>query len=168
MITSIEGFPSDDYFAILKENQNGSELRGALNIHVGRIPVTTAEEAEGVVQKIINYDINPETMRDWRNRLTFVSDDGDSEDGYRHVEPSEEISAKLNDRYPDLNVNKIYLDAFRQESTSGGQKYPDVNDAIDREMFKGLLAINYFGHGGPKGWAQERVLKIENIINWEK
>jgi hypothetical protein len=163
----IEGFPSDDYFAILKENQNGTELRGALNIHVGRIPVSTPEEAEGVVQKLINYDINPETMRDWRNRLTFVSDDGDTEDGYRHVEPSEEISAKLNDRYPDLNVNKIYLDAFRQESTSGGQKYPDVNDAIDREMFKGLLAINYFGHGGPKGWAQERVLKVENIINWE-
>lgn len=162
----VESFPSDDFYGILEANTNG-ELTGAVNINVGRLPVETLEEAEAVVQKIINYDTNPETLRDWRNRVTFVSDDGDERDGFTHVRPSEEISDQLDSQYPNFNVNKIYLDAFRQESTSGGQKYPEVNEAIDRALFKGQLAINYFGHGGPKGWAQERVLKIENIINWE-
>jgi hypothetical protein len=162
----VESFPSDDFYGILEANTNG-ELTGAVNINVGRLPVETLEEAEAVVQKIINYDTNPETLRDWRNRLTFVSDDGDERDGFTHVRPSEQISDQLDTQYPNFNVNKIYLDAFRQESTSGGQKYPEVNEAIDRALFKGQLAINYFGHGGPKGWAQERVLKIENIINWE-
>ena len=33
-------------------------------------------------------------------------------------------------------------------------------------MFKGALVLNYFGHGGPKGWAQERVLGLSDIEGW--
>ena len=167
---SVDAFPADDYFALLTEGE-GSALRsgldGDLDIAVGRLPIETAQEAEQMVNKLIAYDAQPSSLRDWRNRLTFVSDDDDEDSPWTHVRPSETHYNNLKRDYPNINVDKIYLDAFRQEATSGGQKYPGVNDAIDQSIFKGVLLINYFGHGGPSGWAQERVLKLENILSWE-
>ena len=29
------------------------------------------------------------------------------------------------------------------------------------------MVTNYLGHGGPTGWAQERVLQIEDIESWD-
>lgn len=158
----VDAFPADDYYVLLTVGEGG-DLSGYMDVAVGRIPVETNEEAIGVVNKIIRYDTSAVNLRDWRNQLAFVSDD---EDGVSHIGPSEAIADQMSDHYPNFNTKKIYLDAYPQISTSGGQKYPDVNDAIDQNIFKGLLAINYFGHGGPKGWAQERVLKIESIQNW--
>lgn len=162
----INAFPADDYFALLTEG-DGSGLDGDLDIAIGRIPVETLQEANNVVEKLISYDNDPATMRDWRNRITFVSDDDEDESAWTHVKPSERHYNDFKSKYPNFNMDKLYLDAFPQIATSGGQKYPAVNEAIDQTMFKGVLLINYFGHGGPKGWAQERVLKIENIINWD-
>ena len=31
-----------------------------------------------------------------------------------------------------FNVDKIYLDAFAQVNAAGGDRYPSVNEAIDR------------------------------------
>lgn len=166
----INAYPADDYYALLTPGE-GFGLGGDLDIAVGRFPVNSLEEAETIVDKLIKYDTDPISMRDWRNRFTFVSDDdsdGDKFDGnWRHVRPSEQHANTLDTEFPNFNVDKIYLDAYPQIATSGGQKYPAVNDAIDRTIFKGVLGINYFGHGGSKGWAQERVLKIENILSWE-
>lgn len=162
----VNAFPTDDYFALLTEG-DGSGLGGNLDVSIGRIPVETLQEANNVVDKLINYDNDPSTMRDWRNRITLVSDDDEGESAFLHVGPSERHYNDFKSKYPNFNVDKLYLDAFPQIATSGGQKYPAVNEAIDQTMFKGVLLINYFGHGGPKGWAQERILKIENIINWD-
>jgi len=70
----IEGFPTDDYYALLSDNE-GDDLRGAIDIAVGRIPVKTSEEAEAVVRKIINYDTNPQTLGNWRLNQAFMADD---------------------------------------------------------------------------------------------
>jgi len=162
----INAFPADDYFALLTEG-DGDSLNGDLDVAIGRIPVETLTEANNVVNKLINYDSEPATMRDWRNRITFVSDDDENESAWTHVRPSEGHYNDFKVKHPNLNIDKLYLDAFPQIATSGGQKYPSVNEAIDQTLFKGVLMINYFGHGGPNGWAQERILKIENIINWD-
>ena len=159
----IESFPTDDYFVLLSEGE-GAGIAGTMEVAVGRLLVETADEAKNVVNKIIHYETSPKTMQDWRNRLAFVSDD---EDGTLHIGPSDNLAKYMDNNYSNYNLKKIYIDAFPQISTPGGQKYPAVNEAIDRTIFKGALAINYFGHGGSKGWAQERILKIENIINWE-
>ena len=162
----INAYPADDYFALLTHGE-GNGLGGKLDIAPGRFPVNTLEEANDVVNKLIHYDTAPSTMRDWRNRFTFVSDDDEDDGNWRHVTPSEKHSDMLDLDFPNFNVDKIYLDAYPQIATSGGQKYPAVNEAIDQTMFKGVQLINFFGHGGPKGWAQERVLKIENILQWD-
>jgi len=156
-------YPADDYYALLSEGEGTSNLSGALDIAVGRIPVKSANEAQSMVDKIIGYDNNPSMLGDWRNNLVFV---GDDEDGDDHLEDADGIAQFIDTTYADFNINKIYFDAFQQVSTPGGEKYPSVTDEINKSMFKGALTVNYLGHGGSTSWAQERVLRIEDIEGW--
>ena len=158
----IYAFPSDDYFALLSDDE-GNDLRGAIDVAVGRIPVSTPEEANIAVNKIINYDTNPSTHGDWRLGITYVADD---EDSNQHLRSSENVSSMQRVAHPLYNQRKIYLDAYQQVSTPGGARYPDVNRAINTVMDQGLLVLNYFGHGGPGGWSQERVLGTQEIQAW--
>ncbi len=161
-LNPIEAFPTDDYFALLSMDE-GQDLEGALDIAVGRIPVKTAFEAEKIVDKIIKYDTSFEALGDWRNNITYVADD---EDKNTHIDQADQIATLIDTSYHKFNINKIYLDAFRQESSSGGDAYPDAQASLNSSIFKGQLVCNYLGHGGPTGWAQERVLLVSDINNW--
>ena len=158
----IDGFPSDDYYALLDLNE-GTDLVGQLDIAVGRFPVKTAEEFTGLVDKLIHYDTHPDTQGDWKLKLGFAADD---EDSGRHLTDTEDIAIKTKAKYPDFNQQKIYFDAFIQESTPGGARFPDATKELNNSVFKGVLVLNYLGHGGPKGWAQERVLQVSDVQSW--
>ncbi len=158
----IEGFPSDDYYGLLSDNE-GANLKGALDIAVGRIPVKSKEEAKAVINKLINYDTNAGTLGDWRLRQVFVADD---EDSGLHQRQANQIATKVDTIYDVFNVNKIFLDAYQQVTTPGGQRYPAAKAAINNNIFKGALVINYLGHGGSTGWTQERVLQINDVLSW--
>ena len=160
----IFSFPTDDYFGLLTNDNPGNTIAGNLTIGIGRFPVKTPEEAEAVVDKIINYDNNPDVYRDWRNRLLFV---GDDEDGSVHTRQADQMARIVDQEFPSYNIDKIYLDAFPQISTPGGQRFPSATEALNTSIFKGVLAITYLGHGGAKGWAQERVLSISDILSWQ-
>ena len=157
-------FPADDYFGILDAQPGGDPLNGRLQIAVGRLTVNSNQEAAGVVRKIIHYDTAPQTLSDWRNRMVFV---GDDEDGMQHTADADQIAESFRTLYPIANVDKIYLDAFPQVSTSGGTRVPAATEAINQSIFKGILVMTYLGHGGPNGWAQERILNIPDILNWK-
>ncbi|MGB0984637.1 MAG: type IX secretion system sortase PorU [Saprospiraceae bacterium] len=159
----IGGFVSDDYYALL-DPEEGSSVAGKLDIGVGRIPARTAAEAKQVVDKIIKYDTDPAILGDWKNRLTFAADD---EDGNTHVNDGDQIAVSAQANNPIMNLDKIYFDAFPQVSTHGGTRFPDVTDALNSNMFKGHFVMNYMGHGGEEGWAQERVLQIPHIQSWK-
>jgi len=166
----VEAYPSDDFYGLLSGNSPSEPLNGALNIAVGRLPVKTPQEAAQAVDKIIHYDSSEKTMGDWRNRLVFVGDDNDSSPGnfdIDHYKDADDIAEELNDSLPYLNLEKIYLDAFPQESTPGGERIPQATEQLNKSMFKGALAVTYLGHGGSRGWAQERVLNISDILSWE-
>jgi hypothetical protein len=163
-LSPIYSFPSDDYFALLDPEEGGDLNTGALDIGVGRFPVKTAEEARLVVDKVIHYDTHAGSLRDWRNRVVFV---GDDEDGNLHTGDADDIAVHIGAKNPNLNIDKVYLDAFPQEATFGGVRVPLATDAINNSIFKGILAMVFLGHGGSKGWTQERVLKIEDILSWD-
>jgi len=162
-MSPINGYPSDDYYALLSDDEGGDQLLGAMDIAIGRLPVRNLAEAQIAVNKIINYDTNPNTLGDWRNRITFVADD---EDTNRHISDADKIAQDITANYQNFNVDKIYFDAYQQVSTAGGEKYPAASNAINANMFKGLLVMNYLGHGGWKGWSQERVMGINDIKSW--
>lgn len=159
----IRSFPSDDYFALLDDDE-GDNLIGAIDIAVGRLPVSEATEALEIVNKIIHYDTSPSTLNDWRSRIVMVADD---EDSNTHLNQADGLVVQTLNENPDLNAHKIYMDAFPQESTPGGDRYPAVNDEIDLNMRKGALTVTYMGHGGPNGWSQERVLGINQSQSYD-
>ncbi len=159
----ILAYPTDDYFALLDDDEGEIVQNGLLDLGVGRIPCKTLEEAKGVVDKIIHYETSVKTLNDWRNRSIYLSDD---EDTNLHFNSSEKLTDKAEDKYEQVNQVKVHLDAFEQEATSGGQRFPLAQEALNRNIFRGALILNYFGHGGSQGWAQERVITLKDITSW--
>lgn len=154
---------TDDYFGYLDDGEGGS-ASSLLDIGIGRFPVSSLRQARQMVDKVIHYLRKDEnTMGPWRNYLTFVADDGDSN---HHLNDAENLSGLIQNTRPIMNIDKIYLDAYPQIATPGGQKAPEVNQAINRRMEKGTLIMNYSGHGGEVGWASERILEIADIQSW--
>lgn len=163
---------SDDYFGLL-DNNEGVQANGTLDIGIGRFVVLTVEQATQMVDKTIRYSsqyrIQPELITqhsnfgDWRTYSSILADD---EDNNIHISDADKLAKVIENNYKMYNVEKIYFDSYPQTSFSGGQRYPDVENAINQRMNKGSLFINYVGHGGEVGWAHERVVKISDILQW--
>ncbi|MCD4793419.1 MAG: type IX secretion system sortase PorU [Bacteroidales bacterium] len=160
---------SDDFFGMLDDDEGDFEdsLDGMLDIGVGRIPVSTVQQASEHIAKIKNY-MSPSTYGDWRNQLCFIADDLGENDSV-HMTQTEDIIDTISKYYPGLcfNIEKIYLDAYTQYTESGGERYPDANNAINNRVQKGALLLNYIGHGGEHGLAHERVVSISEIESWK-
>ena len=133
-----------------------------MEIATGRIPVSTQKQAKDVVDKILR-DYNVDSFGDWRNTITLVADDIDAPSD-ETIQPGVEIIADdIKANKPIFNINKIYADAYVQQNSSGGERYPDVKEAITRAIESGTLVFDYFGHGGEDGFAAERFLDIPQV-----
>lgn len=162
-LSPLYAFPTDDFYGLLEDGEGGSDLIGDLDLAIGRIPVRNKEESDQLIEKIIQYDSNKNTQGDWKLRVAFSADD---EDGNIHLEQTENISKSVQTKHPDLNLQKIYLDAFKQESGTGGELIPGANQSLSQNIFQGILVFNYLGHGGPKGLSQEGLLRNTDVEAW--
>ncbi len=162
-LDQLDTYCTDDYFGFLDDNEGSNllSLSIGLDIGIGRIPARNAAEAQGVVDKIIHYH-QPQTLGDWRNNITFFADDEDGNLHFNHAQTH--IDKTLENSI--YNIDKVYFDAYQQIITPGGGRYPAVNQAINDKIFDGSFIINYVGHGGENGWAQERVLSTTDIQKW--
>ena len=70
---ALSGFPTDDHFTFLDEEEGDNLNEGKRDIAVGRIPARDAAEAQGIVNKIIHYDSNPICMGDCAQPPRFRS-----------------------------------------------------------------------------------------------
>ncbi len=164
-LSPTSSFNTDDYFGFLDETEGGNMLLNniKLDIAIGRLPAKTADEAANMVNKIKMY-ASSASFGSWRNIITFSADD---EDGNTHINDAEDIANYVAGNYPAYNIDKIYLDAYKQVSTPGGARYPDVNTAITNKIYSGTLIFNYLGHGGTTGLAHERILSNADFISWQ-
>ena len=159
-------YVTDDFFAMLEENEGSMSPSHSLDLATGRIPVSTQKQASEVVDKILR-DYNLDSYGDWRNTITLVADDID-EDSDREIQSGVEIIADdIKDNKPVFNVNKIYADSYVQQNSSGGEQYPRVKAAITSAIESGTLVFDYFGHGGENGFAQERFLDVPQIKGFQ-
>jgi hypothetical protein len=157
----VSSFTSDDFYGLLDDGEG--EADGTEDVGIGRIPVSDTTQAGIILRKISNY-MNPINMGDWKNVVTLVADD---EDGNIHMSDAEGLAALLKDSVPSINVDKIYLDAYKQSSSVNGQTYPGVNKAITDRINEGCLIFNYTGHGNENALAEENVINSESVSGWK-
>ena len=161
---------TDDFYVCLDDDEGDMEAEGSqygasmIDVAIGRIPVRTTTEATGVIDKIEAYVAkNSSAMNKWRNVLTLMCDDEESQ----FINSMENISNNINRWGGDVIVDKIYLDAYNQIATASGQRCPEINEAIANRMEKGTLVWAYHGHGGEIGLGEERILTIPDINSWQ-
>lgn len=180
--TYTSSFVSDDYFAMMDDNEGDMVSGDLVDIGVGRFPVKSKAEANAVTTKIENYyklnrNFNPTEEQnpcipsgseypqgDWRNWVCFLADD---EDNNLHMVQANSLANKVYTNHKDYNVDKIFLDAYVQESTPGGDRYPGAVTDINNRIGKGCLIFNYTGHGGEVGLTEERVIEVPQILAWK-
>ena len=113
-------FVTDDFYVLL-ENGEG-EAEGTMDLAIGRIPAENGGEADAVVQKIKAYS-SEDAFGEWRNVICFM---GDDEDSNIHMYQAENLAENLVADQPAFVVDKIYFDAYNQETSPSGEKYPGV------------------------------------------
>ena len=126
----------------------------------------SAAEADAMVRKIQRYSArqyvpdDPTWQRQgnfgpWKNDLVFVG-------GQEFVGDMESwINQTMADADTLLDIHKIYsgFDTLRQA---------EARQKITAALANGAFYIGYMGHGDPDARGNDRLLKVENIQNWEE
>lgn len=163
-------FVSDDFFGMMDDNEGTMITSDRLDIAIGRILAETPKRAKEMVDKVESYYTKASSGR-WRNNYVVVSDDVDEDWEGILQETTDNVGNLVTQNKPFINVIKIHSDAFQQESTAGGEAYPDATNALVNAVNNGALVVNYFGHGGEDGLSSERLLlktHINDFINLNK
>ena len=158
-------YVTDDFFVMLGEDEGTMLSFHTIDVASSRIPVSTLSQATEVVDKILTY-YHKNALGDWRNTITLLVDDIDKEGEEVMEQGLESIADEIKEKKPIFNITKIYTDAYVQENSSGGERYPEVKTAITNAIEKGTLVFDYFGHGGEDGFASERILEKPQIQNF--
>ncbi len=153
-------FVTDDFFVLLDDGEG--EYTGMIDLGIGRIPANTTEEAKIAVDKIKSY-ASANSLGEWRNVITFI---GDDEDANTHMSQAENLATTVNETNPAFYTDKIYFDAYEEKSTTSGDRYPEVTEAINNRVKEGVLILNYTGHANETALAHEKVLGTNEIDNW--
>lgn len=142
---------SDDWYTYVI----GDDKR--MDLAVGRLPVQTAEEAQWVVDKLIQYQSNP-IWGDWKSLITLVADDEKAQLGTEeerdHILAMEELSNRF--IAPEFNLRKIYLTEYPEEIRMRRLK-PKAQEDLLNQINRGTLIVDYSGHGNRTVWAHERI-----------
>lgn len=155
-------FISDDFYGMMDDNEGTMVSSDRLDIATGRILANSPQQANELIDKIENY-YSQESFGRWRNNYVVVSDDVDEELEFEIQGTTDEIADDVTDQKPFVNVLKIHSDAFEQQTSSGGDTYPEVTETLVKSINSGALIINYFGHGGEDGLSSERIFSKNDI-----
>ncbi|NNL83208.1 MAG: type IX secretion system sortase PorU, partial [Winogradskyella sp.] len=164
-------FVSDDFYAMMDDNEGTMSNGDRMDLAVGRILAEDPQRAREMVDKIDLY-YQQEAYGSWRNNVIMISDDVDISWERILQETTDGIGNSIEAEKPFINVVKIHSDAFQQESSAAGNRYPQVATAIKDAIEVGALVVNYFGHGGEDGLAKERIFdkddaqEINNICKF--
>ncbi len=149
----------EEYFALLDDGEGRALTREKADLGVGRFPVRTVKEARTLVDKTIQY-IRAEQAGAWKNVVCFLGDDGDNN---QHLQMANDVADSVAAAHPEMEVRKIIWDAYKRESTASGNRYPEVQLILQKQMEEGALMMNYTGHASTYCLSHEQVLRIEDF-----
>ena len=168
-------YVTDDIFGLMDDNEGDYENGDLLDISVGRLPVKSKTQAKNIIDKIFEYYNKYDTKNvsnnfkkkllnsngSWKNNIVFIADD---EDFNEHMRQTDILANLVDTSIEKLNIKKIFLDSYSQETSLFGNKSPEANKALIKSINEGALLINYTGHGGELGWTAEKILMIDDIV----
>ena len=157
---SESSFASDDFYGLMDENEgNITSTSGGVDIAIGRMLVSDSRQADEMVQKVLDYH-DPKSYGSWRNNIVLIADDSDKPSDASLQQRQNTLADKIYQQKPFVNVTKILLDSYVQETSAGGNRYPQARVDLFDNFEKGALVFNYLGHGGEEQLSGERI--------WEK
>ncbi len=133
---------SDSWFTLVAGNDLMPDLA------YGRIPVTTAPQLAGVIDKILAYETTSPAGA-WEDRVTLISDNADSAGDFRAM--NESLSALIPAPYVQ---DKIYLSDLGLATT---------RTRIVSSFNAGAVFVNYHGHGFQNQFATENLFNLSQV-----
>lgn len=149
----------EEYFGLLDDGEGVNLVREKADLGVGRFPVRSAKDAKMLVDKTVSY-IRSEQAGAWKNVVCFLGDDGDNN---QHLRMANAAADSVAAHHPEMEVRKVIWDAYKRESTASGNRYPEVQLILKKQMEEGALMMNYTGHAATYCLSHEQVLRIEDF-----
>jgi hypothetical protein len=118
------------------------------DLHMGRLPAMTAQDVRDMVDKILSYETSPMSKEGWERRIMLVADDDEA--GFEGM--NEACAASVSSAYL---ISKKYLRQFTDPSVLREQLIDEVN--------RGILLVNYTGHGAEDFWADEGIFEAADV-----
>ena len=161
---SVNSYTTDDYFGLLDDSEGTDVLNNLIDVGVGRFTVLTDQQATDVVNKTISY-IDNKSKGIWKNQLCFVGDDGggSTNDGNTHMFQADSVARSIFRINKSFQLDKIYLDAYKQEINASGESYPLARAKLLSLVNSGVFLLNFTGHAGPFGWTNEQILITNDV-----
>lgn len=161
-------FMSDDFFGLMDDGEG--QMLGSfdgIDIAVGRMLVSSVDQAKEMVDKVIEY-YDEKSYGRWRNNYVVYSDDADNSTDATLQFGLNNLADVLTTQKPFVNVKKIHADSYVQQVAAGGERYPEAKKDFLDALELGALVFNYFGHGNEESLARERLfekLDAQNLNN---
>ena len=120
---------------------------------IGRLPVNSLSETQTVVNKIVQYETNPE-FGVWNGRVSFVADNKDNAGDFA-IHSNTLISKFIN--FPWVSQS-LYLN-ITQNSADG------IHQLLLDTWNQGSGIIVYNGHSSRHQWAAERLFHLDDVAS---
>lgn len=144
-IGELNSYCTDDFYGFLDDGEGASILSDKLDLGIGRFCCTTEEEARILVDKVERYLANKEAGI-WKNDILLMGDYGDANS---HMDDAERVATAITTANPDMNIQKVYPDAYTWTTTATGHAFPQATQRMEEMLASGVALVDYSGHGAP-------------------
>lgn len=151
----VSSYASDDFYGWMDNGEGVTDTRAGVDVAVGRIPAVSVSEAEDYVAKVEDYVRNPK-QGEWRAKSLFVAMSGDANE---HVNYAELQAQNFEAENPDMEVVRIYSEAYPAVAVSTGTSFPAAAATAHNVMETGCALVHFTGHSGAGGVGEDYLSK---------
>ncbi|MBC8312433.1 MAG: hypothetical protein H8E72_09000 [Candidatus Marinimicrobia bacterium] len=152
--------PSDDFYTTTNETSGTPQLA------TGRIPVNNLNDALSVINKIMEYTLNPSPGL-WRSKVVLIADDQHKSGSYSETEldHSKNSNILFDTLKDELHPLPYYGTLYTAENGADGLLQPELTMNVLDIINNGVGLINYIGHGSTTKLSDEKIIDMDRDLN---